>query len=78
MIYKWTYKTPDQFDDMIMNSDGEYLTGLWFNDSKDSSKHTLNAIKKELPIFKETRKWLDIYCSGSLVEKILILLQNIS
>ncbi len=64
MIYKWTYKTPDQFDDMIMNSDGEYLTGLWFNDSKDSSKHTLNAIKKELPIFKETRKWLDIYFSG--------------
>lgn len=30
MIYKWTYKTPNEFDDILMNSDGKYLTGLWF------------------------------------------------
>lgn len=64
MIYKWIYKSPDGFDDMLMNSDGEYLTGLWFIGSKDSSKHIMNCEKKELPIFQETCKWLDIYFSG--------------
>lgn len=64
MVYKWVYKTPDGFDDMLMNSDGEYLTGLWFIDSRDASKHTIDCEEKELPIFKETSKWLDIYFSG--------------
>lgn len=35
MIYKDTYKTPSNFSDMIMTSDGKYLTGLWFQCSKD-------------------------------------------
>ena len=64
MIYKYTYKTPKQFSNMIMNSDGEYLTGLWFEGSRDISKHELNCKEKELPIFKEVSKWLDIYFSG--------------
>ena len=64
MVYKWLYKTPDDFDDIIMNSDGEYLTGLWFIKSKDSSKHITKCEEKNLPIFKETSKWLDIYFSG--------------
>ena len=64
MVYKWTYKTPNEFDDMVMNSDGKYLTGLWFIGSKDDSKHTTNCEEKNLPIFKETSKWLDIYFSG--------------
>ncbi len=64
MIYKWIYKTPDGFDDMIMNSDGEYLTGLCFVGSRDIFKHTIDCEEKELPIFKETIRWLDIYFSG--------------
>lgn len=64
MIYKFTYTTPKQFSNMIMNSDGEYLTGLWFEGSRDTSKHELNCEEKELPIFKEVSKWLDIYFSG--------------
>ena len=63
MIYKYTYKTPKQFSNMIMNSDGEFLTGLWFEDSRDTSKHELNREEKELPIFKEVSRWLDIYFS---------------
>ena len=39
MIYKDTYKTPSNFSDMIMTSDGKYLTGLWFKGSKDELKH---------------------------------------
>ena len=34
MIYKDTYKTQSNFSDMIMTSDGECLTGLWFKGSK--------------------------------------------
>lgn len=64
MVYKWIYKTPNNFDDMLMNSDGEYLTGLWFIDSKDASKHIIDCEEKDLPIFRETVKWLDIYFSG--------------
>lgn len=64
MNYKWLYKTPDDFDDMVMNSDGEYLTGLWFMGSKDQAKHNLNCEETDLPIFRETSKWLDIYFSG--------------
>lgn len=64
MIYKWLYKTPSEFDDILMNSDGEYLTGLCFIGSKDANKQIVNCEEKELPIFKETRKWLDIYFSG--------------
>ena len=64
MIYKWLYKTPSEFDDILMNSDGEYLTGLCFIGSKDANKQIVNCEEKELPIFKETRKWLDIYFTG--------------
>lgn len=64
MIYKYMYKTPKEFSNLIMNSDGEYLTGLWFEGSKDSVKHNINCKEKELSIFKETSKWLDIYFSG--------------
>ncbi len=49
---------------MIMNSDGEYLTGLCFEGSRDISKHELNCEEKDIPIFKEVSRWLDIYFSG--------------
>lgn len=64
MIYKWRYRTPDGFTDMFMNSDGEYLTGLWFEGSRDTSKHTTECEEKNLPVFQETCRWLDIYFSG--------------
>ena len=64
MVYKWIYETPKNFDNMLMNSDGEYLTGLWFVGSRDASKHITDCEEKELPIFKETSRWLDAYFSG--------------
>lgn len=66
MTYKYMYKTPENFSNMIMNSDGEYLTGLWFEDSKDSSKHIINCEEKDLEIFSKTSNWLDIYFSGKV------------
>ncbi len=64
MIYKYMYQTPENFSNMIMNSDGENLTGLWFEGSKDSSKHIIDCEEKDLKIFEETCKWLNIYFSG--------------
>lgn len=63
-MYKCMYKTPSNFSDMIMCSDGEYLTGLWFVGSNDDLKHTGDMGNKNLPIFEEVRTWLDIYFSG--------------
>lgn len=64
MTYKQTYQTPEGFSNMLMNSDGEYLTGLWFEGSRDSSKHEIDCEERDLPIFRDTIKWLDIYFSG--------------
>ena len=64
MQYYYTYKTPDGFSDMVMSSDGEFLTGLWFKDSKDSLKHIGVSQERILPIFNVTIKWLDLYFSG--------------
>ena len=64
MIYTSTYHTPDSFDDLTMTSDGNVLTGLWFQNTPSQNKHTELAIAENLPIFKETCQWLDVYFSG--------------
>ena len=58
------YKTPNKFDDIVLISDGNVLTGLWFKNSSDENKHINNYQQKDLEIFKKTKKWLDIYFSG--------------
>ena len=63
MMYKKTYNS--SLGTIYMRSDGEYLTGLWFENSRDSSKHIGDFEEKDLPIFEETSKWLDIYFSGT-------------
>lgn len=64
MSYRFMYKTPERFSDIILTSDGENLTGLYFEDSKDSSKHTTRCKEKDLAIFRQTGHWLDIYFRG--------------
>ena len=64
MIYKHIYETPKNFSNIIMNSDGEFLTRLCFEHSKNTYKNIINCKEKELPIFKETTKWLNIYFSS--------------
>ncbi len=51
---------------IILTSDGEYLTGLMFEngDVIKSIKNTL--IYKDLPIFNETSRWLDGYFNGDV------------
>ena len=59
MEYKQIYKTSDKLDDIIMCSDGTYLTKLTFN--KDNVDIDADD---NLPIFDKTKKWLDIYFDG--------------
>lgn len=55
-MYKMTYITPDDFDNIIMESDGDYLTRLEFTNEE------VICCNKEA--FSEVVKWLDIYFSG--------------
>ena len=64
MTFTKIYRTPDGFDDMVMSSDGEVLTGLRFINKQDQSKHTMDREEKDLSVFSDTKKWLDIYFSG--------------
>ena len=61
------YKTPNGFDDLVMSSDGEVLTGLWFEGSRDGCTLREGYDDKpacNLPVFRETCRWLGIYFSG--------------
>ncbi|MFR9255092.1 MAG: hypothetical protein ACLVJ6_05995 [Merdibacter sp.] len=57
MNYKTVYASP--LGTIILRSDGTYLTGLWFEGSRDSAKHTGVFAEEDLPIFAQTREWLD-------------------
>lgn len=63
MEYTHHYDSP--LGGITLASDGEALTGLWF----DGQKYFGEALEKEheqkdLPVFELADKWLDIYFSG--------------
>ena len=65
MEYFHHYKSP--LGSITAASDGEALIGLWF----DGQKYFADALdknhkEKQLPIFKEVDRWLDIYFSGKV------------
>lgn len=64
MFYKYIYNTPAAFSDILLNSDGTYLTGVGFLGGRGINKYHLNCEEKILPIFENTVEWLDIYFSG--------------
>jgi methylated-DNA-[protein]-cysteine S-methyltransferase len=64
MQYKTTYKTPRGFSDMVMMSDGEVLTGLHFVDSRKATRSCRDCAAHDLPVFRETCRWLDEYFGG--------------
>lgn len=50
---------------IILASNGNALTGLWFDGQKYfGSTLTKDYIPKELPVFGQADRWLDIYFSG--------------
>ena len=65
MDYVSKYDSP--LGEIILAGDGEFLTGLWFDQQKYFGS-TLSETyeEKELPIFSETKRWLDCYFSGAV------------
>ena len=63
MQYITHYQSP--LGGITISSDGTALTGLWFDGQKYFAS-TLGADYKEkdLSVFKEAKRWLDIYFSG--------------
>ena len=64
MTYIGDYASP--LGDMLMSSDGESLTGLWFMGQKYCGE-TLGPdleSKDDLRLFQNVRKWLDSYFAG--------------
>lgn len=59
MKYVTYYESP--LGTIKMISDGEYLIELSFD-----KKYSKDCIKKDLKVFNQTRKWLDIYFSGDI------------
>lgn len=64
MTYQCRYKTPEGFSDIIMSSDGETLTGLWFENARDAAGHRLHCGEPDAAVLRETSHWLDLYFSG--------------
>ncbi len=65
MQYINHYQSP--IGGITMASNGDALTGLWFDGQKYfAAGLQQNAITKNLLIFTETKRWLDIYFSGTM------------
>lgn len=49
---------------LTMVSDGEYLTGLFMDSQQSNDFYTNMKFVENLPVFVDTKRWLDIYFSG--------------
>ena len=56
MTYLTTYNSP--LGPITLASDGTHLTRLWFEPNNTKTPD-------DLPVFKQTTRWLDIYFSGN-------------
>lgn len=64
-LLDYTHHYTSPLGGITLVSDGEALTGLWFDGQKYFCD-TLSAHheEKNLPVFEQAEKWLDIYFSG--------------
>lgn len=63
MLYYKKITSP--LGEITLRSDGESLTGVWFEDDKHYNDKDINgAVLKDLTVFTQTEKWLDEYFSG--------------
>ena len=65
MQYTDKYRSP--LGEITLASDGDHLTGLWFDGQKYFAA-TLSAEhqESELPIFEQAKEWLDSYFMGKI------------
>ena len=60
-----THRYVSPLGGITLAGDGDALTGLWF----DGQKHFAETLdpaheEKDLPVFREAERWLDVYFSG--------------
>lgn len=60
----FSYLTPEGFDNLLLRFDGETLTGLWFEGSRDERKHPSAGEQCPPAALRGVYRWLDIYFSG--------------
>lgn len=75
MVYTYHYSSP--LGGITAASDGEAVMGLWF----DGQKYFADTLpqkyeEKDLPVFQDLKRWLDIYFSGKAPDFTLPLLIN--
>ena len=64
MQYTSKYKSP--LGNILLAADEKGLTGLWFEGQKYFALYLdKEHEEKELPVFRETKRWLDIYFTGT-------------
>ena len=57
------YNSP--LGEITLAGSGEFLTGLWFDGQKYFPQNLISeSVFAALPIFTQTKQWLDIYFSG--------------
>lgn len=65
MQYTATYTSP--LGGITLGSDGEHLTGLWFDGQKYFASTLSHAHREEnLPVFALAKEWLDLYFEGRI------------
>lgn len=63
MTYLDSYPSP--LGEIVLASDGKAITGLWLSGQKlFGTTITKETKETQLPIFEETKRWLDVYFSG--------------
>lgn len=64
MIYIASYTSP--LGTITLAADGAALTGLWFDGQKyfGSTLPRETVRQEDIPVFVETKRWLDVYFSG--------------
>ena len=61
-IYQWLYQTPPEFDDLLLESDGHFLTGAHFTTASDLADAAYLATSPQS--LTRAILWLDRYFAG--------------
>ena len=65
MKYKWRYRTPKGFDDLLVCEEDGGLTELWLEGSRAEGDHSAACGKKGAATRSLVRRWLDGYFAGA-------------
>lgn len=61
----WVSRYPSPIGELLLASDGEFLTGLWMPGQKGYGAGAEDASTHDsLPIFEQAKRWLDDYFAG--------------